>query len=301
MKHSPILLFVLVLSLLPAFSPAEEAQPLPWRVPGEYTAARLQDGGRVEVITYDTLDYAGDRHVYQKQANVYLPPQYDENGQYDVLILCHGIGGNKDEWGLNNPTGKLKAIADNLILTGEVRPFIIVTPNGRAGDMATGREHEFQSFYLFGQELRSDLLPYIDSHYATYASGNEDLSLSRQHRAMAGLSMGGMQTINIGLCECADLFSLFGAFSAAPTSYTREQIARYLQDCPWPIQYFYNICGTTDKTAWASASAAAKGLPEVCDLFSDGVNFTWQELAGGHDFYIWYLGFYNFVRIVFHP
>lgn len=244
----------------------------------------------------------GDGHAYEKKANVYLPWGYDPEGQYDVLILCHGIGGSKDEWGLNNSTGKLKCLADNLIYTGLARPFIIVTPNGRAGDHFADENAKVSSFYLFGQELRNDLLPYIDAHYATYAdysADGYDLSASRDHRAMAGLSMGGMQTINIGLCECCDLFAYFGAFSAAPTSKTAAQIRAALKDTPWQIRYFYSLCGTNDNIAYAAASAAAKGLPQVCDLFREGENFLWQEMPGGHDFAVWYTGFFNFARLMF--
>ena len=72
--------------------------------------------------------------------------------------------------------------------------------------------------------------------------------------------MGGMQTINIGLCECLDLFSAFGAFSAAPTSYPAASVAKKLEAFPEEdrIRFFYSICGTEDGTAYASAAAAAK-------------------------------------------
>lgn len=56
--------------------------------------------------------------------------------------------------------------------------------------------------------------------------------------------MGGMQTINIGIGECMDLFSYFGAFSAAPTSNLAEKTAKILEDTPYTVDYFYNICGT---------------------------------------------------------
>ncbi len=84
------------------------------------------------------------------------------------------------------------------------------------------------------------------------------MKADREHRAMAGLSMGGMQTINIGMCECLDTIGYFGAFSAA-----------------------------------------AKQLPQLSERFQDGENYMWQELKGGHDFHIWYLGFYNFAQKVF--
>jgi enterochelin esterase-like enzyme len=158
------------------------------------------------------------------------------------------------------------------------------------------------SFYCFGEELRNDLIPYIEKTYSTYADYSDDgydMSASREHRAMAGLSMGGMQTINIGIGECVDLFAYFGAFSAAPTSNTASVTADLLKDSQYEIKYFYNICGTNDNVAYQSASAAAKNLANISDAFTDGENFMWMEQPGGHDFTIWYLGFYNFAQIAF--
>ncbi len=110
--------------------------------------------------------------------------------------------------------------------------------------------------------------------------------------------MGGMQTINIGMCECLDLFSWFGAFSACPTTYTAAQIAAKLESFPqeYNINYFYNICGTTDNIAYQSAAAAAKDILPLTQRLNDS-NYAWQEQPGGHTFGIWYLGFYNFARI----
>ena len=111
---------------------------------------------------------------------------------------------------------------DNLIYYKEIEPFIVVTPNGRSTENCAREGSDYNSFYVFGKELRSDLIPYMEAHYSTYAVEG-DPSASRMHRAMAGLSMGGMQTINIGIGECMDLFSYFGAFSAAPTSNLAEK------------------------------------------------------------------------------
>ncbi|MBO4782699.1 MAG: hypothetical protein J5522_09895, partial [Lachnospiraceae bacterium] len=132
-----------------------------------------------------------------------------------------------------------------------------------------------------------------------YDENGYDLTLAREHRAMAGLSMGGMQTINIGICECLDVFSWFGAFSAAPTSYAASKVASAVKDSEYSVDFFYNICGTNDNIAYASAKAAAKTLPTISDDFTAEENFLWQERAGGHDFNIWYLGLYNFAQIAF--
>ncbi|MBO2515880.1 MAG: hypothetical protein CW338_01200 [Clostridiales bacterium] len=272
-------------------------------IPVKYTALRWKEGGgTVEVVTYTTYDYNGDMSPYEKQANVYLPTGYDPSRQYNVLYLLHGIGGNKDEWSFNSSTGKARSIIDNLIWYGDVEPFIIVTPNGRAGTNFKSDNERTAAFYLFGKELRNDLIPFIESRYSTYGEYDEngyDMTAAREHRAIAGLSMGGMQTINIGLCECNDLFAWFGAFSAAPTSNSAAVISAALKDCPYEIGYFYSICGLEDNVAYFAAAAAAKDLPAVCDRFVDGENYMWQELHGTHSFFIWNIGFYNFAQLIF--
>lgn len=273
-------------------------------IPTKYITRRFSECGTVEKITYKTYDYFGDESEIEKNANVYLPYGYDGEKQYNVLYLMHGIGGDENEWGMVGDTSKIKIIMDNLIYNGDIEPFIVVTPNGRSGADFANKSSDYNSFYEFGKELRNDLIPYIESHYATYGQyggADYDMKADRDHRAMAGLSMGGMQTINIGMCECLDIISYFGAFSAAPTSYKAADIVQTL-DTRFPgeeIHYFYNICGTNDSIAYQSASAAAKELPQLSGRFRDGENYMWQELKGGHDFAIWYLGFYNFAQKVF--
>ncbi|MBQ6588772.1 MAG: endo-1,4-beta-xylanase [Butyrivibrio sp.] len=258
-----------------------------YSIPQQYKSARYdQASGTIVNISYTAHDYSANNRTYTKRANVYLPAGYSADKKYSVLYLLHGIGGNENEWGMTGNNSQVKAIMDNLAYYGDIDGFIVVTPNGKAS--ASG---SVDSFYNFGKELRNDLIPYIDSHYSTYTD--------RDHRACAGLSMGGMQTINIGIGECVDLFSYFGAFSAAPTSNTAATTASKLNGNQYPIHFFYNICGLQDGTAYSSASAAAKNLPSVCNQFVDGQNFMWQELNGAHDFNIWYLGFYNFAQIAF--
>lgn len=288
-----------------ALSEEEERTPtaeISDRIPSKYTNFQLKEVGTIEKITYASHDYFGDGSEVIKEANVYLPYGYNEDEKYNVLYLMHGIGGDENEWGMTGSTSRVKIIMDNLAFFGDIEPFIVVTPNGRSAANHSANGSDYNSFYCFGQELRNDLIPYIEANYSTYAEYSEDgydLSAAREHRAMAGLSMGGMQTINIGIGECVDLFAYYGAFSAAPTSNPAARTAEILEENTLPIHYFYNICGTEDGIAYASASTAAKNLPDVCDQFVDGENFMWQELSGGHDFNIWYLGFYNFAQIAF--
>ena len=305
------------------------------KIPVKYTTRNSDEYGKIEHVSYVSKDYFGDGADVIKEANVYLPYGYDESKQYNVLYLMHGIGGDENEWGMNGNTSRVKIVMDNLSYYGDIESFIVVTPNGRSAANHAANGSDFNSFYCFGQELRNDLIPYIESHYSTYASAglaaagldamtgktgdaeadsaayaaqkeaadasavNAALQDTRDHRAMAGLSMGGMQTINIGIGECVDIISYFGAFSAAPTSNPASKTAEILKDNTLPIHYFYNICGTEDGVAYSAASTAAKNLPSTCDQFVAGENFMWQELPGAHDFNIWYLGFYNFAQIAF--
>ena len=272
-------------------------------IPVEYRQA-VDNGGTVEKFRYPTKDYFNTMEDIEKEAYIYLPPNYDESKKYNVVYLLHGIGGDIGEWGMTGDSSEVKKMMDNLILKGDIDPFIVITPNGRSaknhGYMSDNSN--MQAFYLFGQELRNDLVPYIDEHYATYADYSEgyDITAAREHRAIAGLSMGGMQTTNIGLCECLDMFSYFGGFSSCPTTYSAEEIAKHLESFPdYDIKYFYNICGTDDGIAMWSHSAAIEGLCDKTDKLTDGKNFLWQTRSGGHDFGIWYLGFFNYAQIVF--
>ncbi len=261
------------------------------RIPESYRV-KVENGGTIEHITYTSKNYYGDKSPNEKKANVYLPAGYnaaDKSKKYKVLYLMHGIGGDENEWGMKDEQSLVKKMMDNLTVKGDIEPFIIVTPNGRSGSDPDPNK-TYMAFYKFGEELRNDLIPYMDSHYNTYAD--------RDHRAMAGLSMGGMQTINIGICESLDLISYFGAFSAAPTSYEAAKVSQTITSHPdLPVNFFYNICGKDDSIAYGAHAAAAKLLPRLCPALEDGKNFRWQEQGGGHDFGIWNLGFYNFAKI----
>ena len=260
-------------------------------IPTEYYVPLEENNGRVDTIHYPSKDYSGDGAEVEKPALVYVPADYREDVPCDVLILCHGVGGNEYEWGFGSADSRIRNVADHLFAEKFVKNLIIVMPNGRSSvNYANTDFSNMQTFYAFGQELRNDLIPYIDEHYSTYAD--------REHRAMAGLSMGGMQTINIGLCECLDLFSAFGAFSAAPTSYTSAKVAAELKKFPeeLDIRYFYNLCGSQDSIAYASASAAAKKMP--ADSRLSEANWCWQERPGEHNFDIWNLGLYNFLKLL---
>ena len=257
-------------------------------IPVRYTRD-CEHAGTVEKFTYQAHDHFHDGALYEKAAYVYLPFGYDPQNTYDLLILCHGIGGSEAEWGLPSKNSRVKQIMDNLIDRGEIHPFIVVTPNGRAG-----KAEDYSPYYLFDRELREDLLPAVQAAYAVDTS-------DRNRCAMAGLSMGGMQTINLGLGKCLDRFSAFGAFSAAPTSNAAAVTAAVLNAHPdLPVRVFYSICGTGDSIALASANAAVQGLDTLTGQLNEDNCFV-QLVPGVHDFNVWYLGFYNFARMIGSP
>ncbi|MDE3200923.1 MAG: esterase [Acidobacteriota bacterium] len=138
-----------------------------------------------------------------RRMHVYTPPGY-ENGtsRLPVLYLLHGGGDTDDSW---STVGRAGAILDNLIAAHKAVPMIIIMPAGHVS-----REFHFapgvrMGHDAFNEDLVSVVLPYIDSHYRTVAD--------RDHRALAGLSMGGLQTLNISLDNSAD-FGWIGVFSS---------------------------------------------------------------------------------------
>jgi enterochelin esterase family protein len=180
-----------------------------------------QDGvhGRIEANWYFSKTTGKWRRCF-----VYTPPGYQDEAKikvrYPVLILQHGAGENETGWGKQ---GRMNFIMDNLINAGKAKPMIVVMDNGYARYAEKPAESagaEAQAPYLrlpteleaFGPVVLHDLIPMIDSTYRTIPD--------RDHRAMAGLSMGARETMAITLSHL-DTFSYIGSFSppaAAPAS-----------------------------------------------------------------------------------
>lgn len=147
-----------------------------------------------------------------RRAYVYTPPGYDASGttRYPVLLLQHGSGEDETGWVRQ---GHMNFILDNLIAAGSAKPMIVVmdrgyairaSPDSDAHGPSSSPPDMAQAFNAFGDVILNDLIPAIDSSYRTMPG--------REHRAMAGLSMGGMQTLQIGLHHL-DRFAYLGSFS----------------------------------------------------------------------------------------
>jgi enterochelin esterase family protein len=164
------------------------------------------------------LPYFSKSNDTMRRCFVYTPPGYDKDTtkRYPVLYLQHG--GGEDETGWPNQ-GKTNLIMDNLIAAGKAKPFIIVMDNGtwrmpegqrpRRGERPRGAWPPAGWADGFQKTLLEDIIPMIDATYRTQAD--------QSHRAMAGLSMGGMQTRVITLAK-PDTFSQVGIFSGGSIS-----------------------------------------------------------------------------------
>lgn len=172
--------------------PAEGA---PWEV-------RDVPHGSVEVNWLRTAIINGET----RQIFVYLPPGYEKNPKqrYPVLYLLHGSGDTAESW---TQVGAANLILDNLIAEKKARPMIVVMPLGHAVPFGSPREIAAKNTPLMEDYMLKELMPWAEAKYR--------IAPGRQNRALAGLSMGGGQTFNIGF-EHLDLFSALGVFSSAP-------------------------------------------------------------------------------------
>ena len=333
---------------------------LAWDINDE-TLAKLKkeeatNKGTVVPIEYDTYFYAldaanGDVLSHEspltKQAFVYLPYGYDENKQYNVLYLYHGGSDDEYMWFKqtdsldyadidNSEVGKGYAvnILDNMFEQGLADPCIVVTPSLYAVHNYERTEDndypvDMESDYLFETltyDLR-DLIPVVESTYSTYAEDvtEEGLIASRDHRAMAGLSMGSHHTWKSGLNESLDIISWFGILSGGPfvpynsvtkEKYTPENKGDYIDDCienktipaieeaaanGWKLNMLLNFDGLKDMTMPLHVYTHQKMLEyaQNSDLLNVGENYDFVVSNGRHMFSAWNLYLYDMLQVFF--
>jgi len=168
---------------------------------GEFYALRDVPHGQVLQVLFPSKSTGTPR-----RALVYTPPGYETSRQrYPVLYLQHGWGEDETAWSVQ---GHANLIMDNLIAEGKARPFIIVMTYGMTNQVKIGGLASFD-IKPFQTVLVDELVPYVDAHFRTLADA--------RHRAMAGLSMGGMETRTITL-KNTDVFSHIGIFSGGTIS-----------------------------------------------------------------------------------
>ncbi len=238
--------------------------------------------GHTEVFEYDST-VTGKR----RKAVVYLPPNYSSDKRYPVLYLLHGIGGNEWEW---SGYVHADAIVDNLITATKAVPMIVVMPNGRAlpDDRVPPPDKTFSpgnaaGFGKFERDLLDCLIPAIHPKYSA--------STNREQRAIAGLSMGGGQSLNFGLGHL-DTFAWVGGFSSAPNTKPSAELMPDPADVRKHLKLLYVSCGNKDGLINISQRVHRQ-------LKEQEVPHVWNVDDHGHDGPTWANNLYHFVQRLF--
>lgn len=235
----------------------------------------------------DSISYTSKTVGTKRKALIYTPPGFSKSKKYPVLYLLHGIGGDEKEW-LNG--GHPEVILDNLYADGKTEPMIVVMPNGRAmkDDRASGNimaPDKVKAFATFEKDLLNDLIPFIERRYPVMPD--------REHRAIAGLSMGGGQSLNFGLGHL-DEFAWIGGFSSAPNTKLPQELVPDINAAKEKIKLLFISCGASD-----GLISFSKRTHEY--LQQNNIPHIYFIEPGVHDFKVWKNGLYMFSQLIFKP
>ncbi len=272
--------------------------------------------GEIAVVPYDSKSLGTHR-----QMRVYTPPGYSAARKYPVIYLMHGIGGNDLEW---IRACHADIILDNLIAEGRIAPMIAVFPNGNSTVTATassefpgegmgarggaaapaagaapgvgasgasgapaggrGRGMNMDAWLTpFENDLLRDIIPYVDGHYSVYSD--------RDHRSLAGLSMGGGQALNIGLVH-PEVFAYVGGFSSAPDTKSPANVLVPDPSVPKQLKLIWLSSGSQD-----GLIRIGRGVHEY--LKANGVAHVWNVDGHAHDNPEWSANLYGFAQRMF--
>lgn len=259
-------------------------------VPGsEFMDTRDVPHGAVSAVTYYSQTLKRFRRMH-----VYTPPGYESGqGEYPVFYLLHGAGDSDDSW---TSVGRANFILDNLIAAQKAKPMLVVMPAGHTRAFGMGRRSGTSDSSTnrpaadeFTQEFLTDLMPYIEGHYR--------VSKDRQHRAIAGLSMGGSQTLNVAIPNL-DKFGFVGVFSSGvfgafgrnrgaasnndngPSWEERNREALDNGDAKKGLKLLWFSTGTDDFVIETSRGTVAL-------LKKHGFEPVYRESSGGHTWINW--------------
>jgi len=197
-----------------------------------------------------------------RRAFVYTPPGYgsDKSKRYSVLYLQHGWGEDETAW---SNQGRANLIMDNLIAEGKIKPFIIVMTYGMTNEIKWGGIRSFD-ITPFQTVLCDELIPYVDAHFNTLAD--------QPHRAMAGLSMGGMETHTITLNR-PEVFSHYALLSGG--IYKPEEIKDKSK-----VKLIFTSCGSRE-----NPDGVKKSIEDMKAAGFNAVSFVSDKTA--HEFLTW--------------
>ncbi len=230
------------------------------------------------------VEYVSGALGTMREAYVYTPPGYmNGNESYPVLYLVHGAGDSADSW---TSVGHANYILDNLLASDSAEPMIIVMPFGHTPQR---EDTDMLANTDFGDDLHQDLIPFIDSQFRTIAD--------RDHRAMAGLSMGGAHTLRFGLPR-PDVFSHIGVFSMG-LGMGPDDVANYttqngeaLERAAGELDLVYYAMGTDDFLYGTVAPTRAM-------LDEYGIEHVYNESGGGHTWINWRRYLHDFLPRLF--
>jgi enterochelin esterase family protein len=253
-------------------------------VPGEGSElyqVRDVPHGTLQKIWYESPTLELTRRMY-----VYTPPGYESGTEkYPVLYLLHGGGGDEDAW---TTLGRTCQIMDNLIASGKARAMLVVMTNGNPGDAASPgeapprKEAPGDIFRMgsgaFEKSLVQDVIPFVEQHFRTLPG--------RENRAVSGLSMGGMQTMNLSF-DHTEHFDYFGVMSMGLPD-PRPDGRNWFEDVDSRMknlkdkgyELYWIGCGTDDFLYQAAKNLVAK-------MEEHGLEYTYRESSGGHTWSNW--------------
>lgn len=245
--------------------------------------------GVITAVQYDSKTVSTRREML-----VYTPPGYSADQKYPVIYLLHGLNSGAGQWPY---WVRADYVIDNLIGDGKINPVIMVFPNCNTNttvsnpkpDEQEERKNGFKGYgKLFEDDLLNDIIPYIESHYSVYTD--------RNHRALAGLSMGGGQSLNIGLSHIGT-FAYIGGFSSAPNTHqfgglSDTKLLPDLQAAKEQLKLLWLACGNKD------------GLISVSQrvhqyLKEQNVPHVWHVDENAHDDTEWANNLYLFAQRIF--
>lgn len=209
-----------------------------------------------------------------RRAFVYTPPGYDKDAKkrYPVLYLQHGWGEDETAW---SNQGRANLIMDNLIAEGKIKPFIIVMTYGMTNEIKFGGLRNFD-INPFQTVLVDELLPYIDANFRTQADPS--------HRAMAGLSMGGMETHTITLNK-SDVFSYWALLSGG--IYRPDELKGKTK-----AKLIFISCGSKE-----NPDGVKKAVEELKAAGFNAVSFVSENTA--HEFLTWRRSLHELAPLLF--
>jgi enterochelin esterase family protein len=218
-----------------------------------------------------------------RRMHVYTPPGYElGQGKYPILYLLHGAGDSDDSW---TSAGRAGFILDNLIAAKKAKPMVIIMPAGHTSQNTAGIAGSPAAQDEFSQEFVADIMPYAETHYRVIAD--------RQHRAIAGLSMGGSQTLNIviphldkfayiGVYSSGLIAGLLGSQAEAPGTSWEQLHQSELENAAAKkgLKLVWFSTGSDDRLITTSKST-------VDLLKKHGFNAVFTESPGGHTWINW--------------